>query len=90
MINIPGTQHKNIAWFLLRPKPDRYKGGMPLHCERHLLLLLLARDLINVVGPKILNLFCGMNKEDFRIDIKKDVNPDLVCDAHGLKKLLTI
>ena len=24
---------KNIAWFLPRPKPDHYKGGMPLYCE---------------------------------------------------------
>ena len=27
------TQQKNLAWFLPRPKPDHYKGGMPLYCE---------------------------------------------------------
>lgn len=70
---------KNIAWFLPRPKPDHYKGGMPLYCEEW--LINLAEDLLEK-KPVILNLFCGMNKQGFRIDIKPEVKPDLLCDAH--------
>ena len=80
------TQSKNIAWFLPRPKPDRYKGGMPLYAESW--LLSLASDILGIENPKILNLFCGMNVQGFRVDIKPDVNPDLVCDIHCLSEYL--
>lgn len=80
------TQSKNIAWFLPRPKPDHYKGGMPLHAEKW--CLQLARDILNNQKAEILNLFCGMNVEGFRVDIKQEVNPDLVCDAHELTEHL--
>jgi len=76
------TQKKNLAWFLPRPKPDKYKGGMPLYAEKW--CLQLARDILNNQNAKIMNLFCGMNMEGYRVDIKKDVNPDIVCDAHEL------
>jgi len=82
------TQDKNIAWYLPRPKPDRYKGGMPLHAEKW--LLQLARDIIDNQDAKILNLFCGMNVEGFRVDIKKEVKPDLICDAHEISKHLSV
>jgi hypothetical protein len=75
------TQQKNLAWFLPRPKPDHYKGGMPLYAEEW--LIQLARDILNRGDIDILNLFCGMNKYGLRIDIKKDVNPDIVADAHN-------
>ena len=75
------TQNKNIAWFLPRPKKDRYKGGMPLYAEEW--LLELAKDIIKKFNPNILNLFCGMNKYGFRIDIKPEVKPDLIADAHN-------
>jgi hypothetical protein len=78
------TQSKNIAWMLPRPKPDHYKGGMPLYAEKW--LLQLARDIIGKQDVTILNLFCGMNTEGFRVDINPDVNPDLVCDIHSLGK----
>jgi hypothetical protein len=71
---------KNLAWFLPRPKPDHYKGGMPLYCEEW--LVSLAQDLLGK-EPKMLNLFCGMNKYGFRIDLKPEVNPDLISDAHS-------
>lgn len=80
------TQKKNIAWFLPRPKPDRYKGGMPLYAEKW--CLQLGRDILNNQEAKILNLFCGMNSEGFRVDIKPDVNPDIICDAHELSKYI--
>lgn len=79
---MPSAQEKNVAWFLPRPKPDRYKGGMPLHCERW--LLNLAKEIIEKPSASVLNLFCGMNTEGFRVDIKEEVKPDLVCDAHEL------
>lgn len=77
----PSQTERNLAWFLPRPKPDRYKGGMPLYCEDW--LVALAKDILGF-QPEILNIFCGMNKHGFRVDIKPEVNPDLVCDAHEL------
>lgn len=77
------TQEKNTAWFLPRPKKDRYRGGMPLYAEEW--LIKLANQILGFEG-KLLNLFCGMNKYGFRVDIKPDVEPDLVCDAHELTK----
>jgi hypothetical protein len=68
------TQNKNIAWFLPRPKPDRYKGGMPLYCEEW--LIELAKEILQNENPDILNVFCGMNKIGTRIDINPEVKPD--------------
>ena len=64
-----------------RPKKDRYKGGKPLYAEEW--LIQLGKDILGMDHPEILNLFCGMNKYGFRIDIKPEVNPDLLCDAHS-------
>lgn len=80
------AQSKNIAWLLPRPKKDRYKGGMPLYAEKW--CLQLARDILDNQDASILNLFCGMNVEGFRVDISPEVKPDLVCDAHHLSKYL--
>lgn len=71
---------KNIAWFLPRPKKDRYKGGMPLYCEEW--LIDLAKDILGK-EPNLLNLFCGMNKHGFKIDIQKATNWDMIADAHS-------
>jgi len=81
------TQKKNIAWVLPRPKPDHYKGGMPLHCECW--LIKLAHEVLDKPEATLLNLFCGMNKLGFRVDIiEKEVKPDLCCDAHEITKYL--
>lgn len=80
-------QEKNRAWFLPRPKPDRYKGGMPLHCEKW--LILEAEELLHKKDLNILNLFCGMNTAGFRIDIKPEVKPDLLADAHNFADKLS-
>ena len=82
------TQNKNLAWILPRPKPDHYKGGMPLYCEDW--LLELAKDIIdpNAVHLDILNLFCGMNKHGFRVDLSNEVKPDLLCDAHKVSQYI--
>ena len=75
----PTQTEKNLAWFLPRPKPDHYKGGMPLYCEDW--LIALARDILGQ-DIRLLNLFCGMNKHGFRVDMKEEVKPDLISDAH--------
>lgn len=83
------TQKKNLAWFLPRPKKDRYKGGMPLYAEEW--LFDVAFD---ILGEKpeyneIMNLFCGMNKYGVKIDIKnsKETNADIVYDAHKISEI---
>ena len=80
------TQSINVAWFLPRPKPDHYRGGMPLYAEQW--LLQLARDIIGNQDSKILSLFCGMNTEGFRVDINPEVTPDLLCDVHELSNYM--
>lgn len=81
------TQQKNIAWYLPRPKKDHYKGSMPLYCEEW--LIALAKELLQQQEIKLLNLFCGMNRYGFRVDIKPEVNPDVCCDAHSLTRYVT-
>lgn len=81
------TQEKNLAWFLPRPKPDHYKGGMPLYAEEW--CMQLAKDIMGKEDISILNLFCGMNKLGYRVDIKEEVHPDLVADAHEVSKHIT-
>lgn len=78
------TQQKNIAWYLPRPKRDRYPGGMPLYCEEW--LIDYAKNLLNKSDISLLNVFCGMNKLGLRVDIKECVSPDIVCDAHHLRE----
>lgn len=72
---------KNIAWFLPRPKLDRYKGGKPRYCEEW--LFSLAADILQE-EPRLLNLFCGMNRYGFRVDLKPEVSPNVVEDAHKI------
>ena len=85
-INSPTQTEKNIAWFLPRPKPDHYKGGMPLYCEEW--LVALAHQILGVPSIELLNLFCGMNKLGVRFDIKSDVEPTILGDAHKLSTLV--
>jgi hypothetical protein len=80
------TQKRNIAWFLPRPKPDNYKGGMPLYCENW--LVQLACDILEKPQIDLLNLFCGMNSMGFRVDLNPEVKPDLIADAHTFAGLL--
>jgi len=79
-------QQKNLAWFLPRPKADRYKGGMPLYCEEW--LVQLSKDILNNQNIKLLNVFCGMNKYGLRVDIKEEVKPDIVCDIHKISTVV--
>ncbi len=78
------TQQKNIAWFLPRPKPDYYPGGMPLYAEEW--ILDLAKEILSNPDATILNVFCGMNKYGKRADVNPVVKPDYLCDIHELSK----
>lgn len=79
-------QSKNIAWFLPRPKHDKYKGGMPLYCEEW--LIDVAKDILNVKDIRMLNVFCGMNKYGLRVDLNPEVKPDIIGDIHEIDKIL--
>jgi hypothetical protein len=57
---------------------------MPLYAEEW--LLQLGRDILANQHARVLNVFCGMNKYGFRVDINPAVKPDLVCDVHELTK----
>lgn len=76
------VQSKNLGWMLPRPKPDMYKGGMPLYCEQW--LVDLAMDILNKDEITLLNVFCGKNKLGVRVDINPEVGPDVCCDIHVL------
>lgn len=80
------TQSKNLTWMLPRPKPDGYKGGMPLYCEDW--LLELASDILNKPDATVLNVFCGMNSKGVRVDLNKNVKPDYIGDIHKLSEFL--
>lgn len=77
------TQEKNIAWYLPRPRRNKYKGGMPRYCEEW--LIKLAKEILGYDGT-VLSLFCGMCKIGFRVDLNPEVKPDLLCDVHELTK----
>ncbi len=81
------TQKKNLAWYLPRPKPDRYKGGMPLYAEDW--LIDLAKEILGQQVICLVNLFCGMNQQGLRVDIRKEVAPDICCDVHEVSKHVT-
>jgi hypothetical protein len=57
---------------------------MPLYAEEW--LLQLARDILHNQEASIMNVFCGMNKYGFRVDLNPEVKPDLLCDVHELGK----
>ena len=82
------VQDKNIAWYLPRPKPDHYKGGMPLHAEEW--LIGLAKDILIKNDATVLNVFCGMNKAGIRIDLNPEVKPDYLGDIHKLDTFLPL
>jgi hypothetical protein len=80
------VQDKNLCWYLPRPKPDHYKGGMPLYAEEW--LIREAKGILGTNYPKLLNVFCGMNKMGIRIDLNPEVKPDYIGDIHKLSEFL--
>jgi hypothetical protein len=76
---------------LPRPKPDHYKGGMPLYCEDW--LIQLACDILQKKDcheVSILNVFCGMNQHGCRIDLNPEVEPNFIGDIHKLSEVLPL
>lgn len=82
------TQRANIAWYLPRPKKSKYKGGMPLYCEKWLLLLAESLFGYKFGGPKVLQVFSGTNKIGDMVDLNPKVNPDYLCDIHELTRFI--
>jgi len=76
-VNILKSKIDNIVWILPRPRKDKYRGGFPLHFEKKLLRLYNHPE-------KILHTFGGKAEHGIRIDLKKEVDPDIVGDAHNL------
>jgi len=69
---------ENIIWVLPRPRrKDKYKGGFPLHFEKKLFELYDW-------PKKILQPFGGMAEYGDRVDIKPEVEPNFIGDAHNL------
>lgn len=85
-----------FAWTLPRPRmKPYYKGGFPLHFESRLLELLgfdaqehytgMGRQLSLLDGgDKILHPFGGRAEYGLRLDLREQVKPHLIADAHRL------
>lgn len=74
---------ENLAWVLPRPSRSKYPGCFPLHFEKRLLnLLKIARGPLGFT--KILHPFGGMAEYGYRMDLRPEVLPDLIGDAHNL------
>jgi len=75
---------ENIAWCLPRPRKCKYPGGFPLHAELKLLRECGIDPKQILWHPKILHPFGGMAEYGIRIDMKREVKPDIFADAHNL------
>ena len=69
----------NMVWVLPRPRLPYYKGGVPLHFEKR-----LWRLLGKPLKEEILQPFGGLAEYGTRVDVLKEVHPDLFGDAHLL------
>lgn len=65
------------TWWLPRPRKNKYPGGFPLHFEKKLWKELGEPE-------KVLHPFGGMAEIGKRVDIKSEVYPDYIGDAHNL------
>lgn len=70
---------ESLAWVLPRPNKSKYIGSFPLHFEKKLL-----KELNILEGNKILHPFGGRSETGIRIDLNKEVIPDIIGDAHCL------
>jgi SAM-dependent methyltransferase len=66
-----------VCWTLPRPPKSRYKGGFPLYFEQNLIQLLGYPD-------RVLHPFGGRAEIGTRVDLRAEVEPDVVADAHAL------
>ena len=79
-----GAQGKNDAWFLPRPKKNKYPGGIPLHAEEWITKMAMHLYGEKIKEKYILQPFGGAGKYGLILDIKDEANPDLIADAHNL------
>lgn len=68
---------ENMAWVLPRPAKSKYKGAVPLHFEKK--LFGLYDNPHHILQP-----FGGMGQFGLIADIKLEVKPNIVSDAHAL------
>lgn len=62
---------------LYLPRPaSKYPGCYPLHFEKHLENILETTNYVH--------LFAGSATTGFRIDVRPETNPDLICDVHSI------
>lgn len=74
---------ENLAWVLPRPRrANKYPGGFPQHFEKKVIRLLGFDEVAD--KHKILHPFGGIAEFGIRVDIKPEVDPDFVGDAHNL------
>jgi len=67
----------SYCWVLPRPRKPYNKGGFPLHFEKKLIRFLN--------NPKlILHPFGGYAEYGIRIDLLREVKPDIIADAHNM------
>lgn len=66
-----------LVWTLPRPAKSRYRGAFPLYFEDNLVQLLGYPE-------QVLHPFGGMAEHGTRVDLRPDVAPDVVGDAHDL------
>lgn len=71
----------SVAWVLPRPSKSKYIGSFPLHFETKLLREL---DIDRQAKYTILHPFGGKAEFGMRVDIKTEVSPDIIADAHNL------
>uniref|UniRef100_A0A6H1ZRB6 Methyltransferase n=2 Tax=viral metagenome TaxID=1070528 RepID=A0A6H1ZRB6_9ZZZZ len=69
--------HRYI-WWLPRPRKCKYPGGFPLHFEKKLL------SLLRIAPGEVCQPFAGMCEYGLRIDVRREVKPDIIADAHHL------
>lgn len=74
----------NVVWVLPRPKKNKYKGGFPLWFEEKILKHFGYDYKTHDLKDRVCHMFAGMTKYGFRIDLKPEVNPDMIGDCHEL------
>lgn len=67
----------SLVWTLPRPSVSRYPGSFPLFFEENLIQLLGYPD-------RLLHPFGGRAQHGTRVDLRPEVDPDVIGDAHAL------
>lgn len=75
---------ENLAWVLPRPRRcNKYIGSFPQHFEKKVIRLLGFDEIKD--KNKILHPFGGKSEFGIRVDVKPEVEPDYIGDAHNLE-----